>query len=205
MGMSSPEWSRYMHDELGLAESPDGDQRRGRPADARALPRRAAADRRRGRGRASGWPRAFTLGGRLVVEPAADRRRPRGAGIAELLRGGRLLRGGCAREAGAGRLPRGRAAARPRAGAVRRRRGLVERPARRACCRDARDRVPERRTTRRRPTRSRSQTSSSTSLEELTPELVRRGLSSTQPLWPPRPIAFESATSSSTSRASFGT
>ena len=29
--------------------------------------------------------------------------------------------------------------------------------------------------------------------------------SSTQPLWPPRPIAFESATSSSTSRASFGT
>jgi len=23
MGMSSPEWSRYMHDELGLAESPD--------------------------------------------------------------------------------------------------------------------------------------------------------------------------------------
>ena len=29
--------------------------------------------------------------------------------------------------------------------------------------------------------------------------------SRTQPLWPPRPIAFESATSSSTSRASFGT
>ena len=27
----------------------------------------------------------------------------------------------------------------------------------------------------------------------------------TQPLWPPSPIAFESATSSSTSRASFGT
>ena len=23
MGMSSPEWSRYMHDELGLAESPE--------------------------------------------------------------------------------------------------------------------------------------------------------------------------------------
>ena len=23
MGMSSPEWSRYMHDDLGLAESPE--------------------------------------------------------------------------------------------------------------------------------------------------------------------------------------
>ena len=29
--------------------------------------------------------------------------------------------------------------------------------------------------------------------------------SRTQPLWPPRPIAFESATSTFTSRASFGT
>src|SRR3954470_2339514 len=29
--------------------------------------------------------------------------------------------------------------------------------------------------------------------------------SSTQPLWPPRPIAFESATSTRASRASFGT
>ena len=59
------------------------------------------------------------------------------------------------------------------------------------------------------------------SLAELTPEAVERlvtglsvtGLSldtatrpnRTQPLWPPRPIAFDSATSTCTRRASFGT
>ena len=32
MGMSSPEWSRYMHDVIGLAGVAGGDQRRGRPA-----------------------------------------------------------------------------------------------------------------------------------------------------------------------------
>ena len=37
MGMSSTEWSRYMHEVIGLAETPGGDQRRGRPTDARAL------------------------------------------------------------------------------------------------------------------------------------------------------------------------
>ena len=50
MGMSSTEWSRYMHDVIGLAEPPDGDQRRGRPADASPLRGGAAADRRRGGG-----------------------------------------------------------------------------------------------------------------------------------------------------------
>ena len=30
MGMSSPEWSAYMHDEIGLARVAGGDQRRGR-------------------------------------------------------------------------------------------------------------------------------------------------------------------------------
>ena len=45
------------------------------------------------------------------------------------------------------------------------------------------------------------------SLDELTPELtVDAGAAEqTQPLWPPRPIAFESATSTRASRASFGT
>ena len=36
-------------------------------------------------------------------------------------------------------------------------------------------------------------------------QLARDPTSSTQALWPPRPIAFESATSTSASRASFGT
>ena len=52
MGMSSPEWSRYMAEELGAARVARGDQRGDRRAHARALRRGAAADRRRGRGRA---------------------------------------------------------------------------------------------------------------------------------------------------------
>ena len=59
MGMSSTEWSRYMHDVVGLEESARGDQPRGRAPDARALRRAAAADRRRRRGRAAArgrWP-----------------------------------------------------------------------------------------------------------------------------------------------------
>ena len=35
MGMSSPEWSRYLHEAAGVPDEPRGDQRRGRPADAR--------------------------------------------------------------------------------------------------------------------------------------------------------------------------
>ena len=41
--MSSREWSRYLHDEVGLAESPRGDQRPRRRAHGRPLPRRPAA------------------------------------------------------------------------------------------------------------------------------------------------------------------
>jgi HAD superfamily hydrolase (TIGR01509 family) len=46
------------------------------------------------------------------------------------------------------------------------------------------------------------------SLDELTPEVVEPEVArpmSTQALWPPRPIAFESATSTSAFRDSFGT
>ena len=43
MGMSSPEWSRYLHDEAGLDRAAGGDQRGGRRADAGALPRPPAA------------------------------------------------------------------------------------------------------------------------------------------------------------------
>ena len=38
MGMSSPEWSRYMHDVVGLAEPPGGDLGRGRGPAGGALP-----------------------------------------------------------------------------------------------------------------------------------------------------------------------
>ena len=38
MGMSSPEWSRYVHEELGVPEPPERGQRGGRAADARPLP-----------------------------------------------------------------------------------------------------------------------------------------------------------------------
>ena len=39
MGMSSPEWSRYMHDELGLTESPEEINDEVVAPDARALSR----------------------------------------------------------------------------------------------------------------------------------------------------------------------
>ena len=51
MGMSSTEWSRYIHDELGVDAPPGGDQRRRRRADGRPLPRAAAARPRGARGR----------------------------------------------------------------------------------------------------------------------------------------------------------
>ena len=56
MGMSSPEWSRYMHDVIGLPESPEeinAEVVRRMVGAVRGAP---AADRRRGRGRASGSP-----------------------------------------------------------------------------------------------------------------------------------------------------
>ena len=57
--MSSPEWSRYMHDVIGLRESPRGDQRRGRAPHGGRLPGAAAADPGGGRGRRPArrrWP-----------------------------------------------------------------------------------------------------------------------------------------------------
>ena len=121
---------------------------------------RAAADRRRGRGGRAAR-RALPLGARVVVEPAADRRSCSSSRARRALRGDGLVRGGRARQAGAGRLPRGRSAARRRARALRGGRGLRERHPRRACGGHARDRDPEPRATRRRPTRSRSPTSCS--------------------------------------------
>ena len=51
------------------------DQRRGREPHARALPGRPAADRRRGRRRSNGCAGVVPARARVVVEPAADRRR----------------------------------------------------------------------------------------------------------------------------------
>ena len=111
MGMSSPEWSRYMHDELGLPES---------PAEINDEVVRQMLDRYRGAlplidGAVDAVRRladAFTLGvasssNRPLIEAVLE-----GAGITRALRGGRLLRGGRARETGAGRVPRGGSAAR---------------------------------------------------------------------------------------------
>ena len=84
MGMSSPEWSRYMHERIGLPESPEeiNDEVVERMLD--ALPRVAAADRRRGRRRAPARAGAFTLGvasssNRPLIEIVLER-----AGIADL-------------------------------------------------------------------------------------------------------------------------
>ncbi len=127
MGMSSPEWSRYMHDRIvGCAESAGGDQ----PRSSSSGWSSATPTGRRGSGRArrrAALAERYTLGlasssNRELIDVAARGRRDRGA-----LRRDRLVRGGRAREAGARRLPRGRAPARRRAGRVRRDRGLAQR------------------------------------------------------------------------------
>ena len=77
MGMSSPEWSRYMHDELGLAAEP--------PEEINARGRRRMLERYHGElPLLDGAVEAVALAGgvvsarrRVVLEPAADRRRAR--------------------------------------------------------------------------------------------------------------------------------
>ena len=64
MGMSSPEWSRYMHEHVGLPESPDEIAAEVVDRMAGALPRAAAADRRRGRGGRAAGRRAGRSGSR---------------------------------------------------------------------------------------------------------------------------------------------
>ena len=98
MGMSSPEWSRYMHDELGLPESPEeiNDEvvRLMLERYRESLPLiDGAVDAVR---RLAG---SFTLGGRLVLEPPAHRRRAGGRRARRRLRRRGLVRGGRARKA----------------------------------------------------------------------------------------------------------
>ena len=115
MGMSAPEWSAYMHDEIGLAESPEEINaevvRRMLERYRERLPliegaveavRRLAPEFRLGVASSSNRPLIAT-----VLERA---------GIAELFDGGRLLGGGRGGQAGPGRLPRGDAPPRRRAG-----------------------------------------------------------------------------------------
>ena len=82
MGMSSPEWSRYMHEELGLAESPQEINDEVVAPDARALRERAAADRRRGGGRAPARRRVHrsavaSSSNRPLIEAVLERGRDR--------------------------------------------------------------------------------------------------------------------------------
>ena len=111
MGMSSPEWSRYMHDELGLAQEPEeiNDEvvRRMLERYRGDLPLLdGAVDAVRA------LAAVVSARGGVVVEPAADRRRARDGGHRGVLRGDGLVGGGAAREAEPGRLPGGGAAAR---------------------------------------------------------------------------------------------
>ena len=114
MGMSSREWSRYLHEVVGLRRAAGRHQRRGRPADACPV-RRRPPDRARFRGgrRAARWRRLPPRTG-VVVEPRADRRRPAPARPDRALRGHGFVRGGRARQAGTRRLPRSGATPRGR-------------------------------------------------------------------------------------------
>ena len=124
MGMSSPEWSRYMHEHVGLPESPD-------EIAAEVVERMAARYREHlpliaGRGRGGRAARgAMAPRRRVVVEPAADRPRARAV----------RPRAGCS-----GRRSRRRrspAASRRRTSTSRRAAGSVSSPTRGAAVEDS--------------------------------------------------------------------
>ena len=82
LGMSSPEWSRYMHDELRVPLEPD-DLGRGREADDRVLRAGAAAAARRGR-RGPARGRALAAGTGVLLQPRDHRHGARADGWASL-------------------------------------------------------------------------------------------------------------------------
>ena len=107
MGMSSREWSRYLHEVVGLREPPEVINaevvRRmlaRYEADLPVVP--GAVQAVRGLAEAG-----FRLGARVVVEPRADRHRAAAARADRALRGDGVIRGGGPRETGARRLRRG--------------------------------------------------------------------------------------------------
>ena len=143
MGMSSAEWSRYMHDVDRARGAAGGDQRRGRAAHGGGLPRARSrssrAPSRRSRALAARWPLGLASSSNrelidLVLEVS---------GLDRLFAATVSSEEVAAREAGAGRLPGGRAAPGRRAGALRGDRGLGERHPQREGGRDARARDPE--------------------------------------------------------------
>ena len=173
MGMSSPEWSRYMHDELGLA--------RARPR--RSTPRSSGGMLERYRERlplvpgaveavrrlAARWPLGLaSSSNRPLIDAVLD-----AAGVGRL-RGDGLVGGGRARQARAGRLPRGGDAGSAWRRPLRGDRGLGERhPVGRTPPAWWSSRRPTP-TTRRPPTRSPWRDVVVRSLDELTPELLER-------------------------------
>ena len=143
MGMSSHEWSRYLHEVVGLREPPEvinAEVVRRMLAryevDLPVVPGAVEAVRRLAE-------RRLPARARVVLEPRADRRGAATARADGAVRGDGVVRGGRAGQAGARRLPRGGATARRRSGPVRRGRGLGERDPRGARGGDARDRVSE--------------------------------------------------------------
>ena len=117
LGMSAPEWSVYMRDELQVDRDPARDRRGGRQAPARGLPRAApaAAGRERG-GRAHRG--ALAARARVVLQPRGDRGRDGGRRLREALPDLGLLRGGrgaASRRPTSSSRPRAASASTPRA------------------------------------------------------------------------------------------
>ena len=143
MGMSSPEWSRYMHDRIGLAESPEEINR---IVVERMLERYAAGPP---------WiPGALDavrrIAGSHPLGLASSSNRElidvvlEAGGITGLFRGHGLVGGGRTREARARRLSRGGAPPRGRSGRLRGGRGLPQRHPLGEVGRDGVPRDPER-------------------------------------------------------------
>ena len=209
MGMSAPEWSRYMHDELGLRESPaeiDDEVVRRMAASYRDdLPLIPGATEAVA-GISARWPLGLaSSSNRPLIDLALEL-----AGHRAGLPGDRVVGGSRPREARARRLPR----------CVRR---MSVAPACAAAIEDSHNGILAAHAAGMRviaipnpsfPPHQDALAEADVvlgSIPELTPDvdLARSRYStrpsSTQPLWPPRPIAFERATSISASLASFGT
>ena len=187
MGMSAPEWSRYMHDVIGLSESPEEINNQVVERMLEALRRAAPAHRRRGRRRRANRG-GVPARARVVVESPRDRRRPRDVGprgVFEVTVSSEEVAHG--KPAPDVFLEAARRLERP-ARALRGGRGLGERHPRRACCGHARHRDPRTAATRRPRTHSRWPTSCWRRSTSSTPSAIRikRG-----PLGPP---FFPSAT-----------
>ena len=224
MGMSSPEWSRYMHEHVGLPESPDEiatevvDRMAGRYRERLPLIDGAVEAVER---LAARWP----------LGVASSSNRPLIDLVLELSGLERLFRATVSSEEVARGKPapdvylevcRQLGVARPGGGC---RRGLACRHRVGERSRHARDRDPEsgvsagrrgaRRGGRRARFARRAHAGDCGRLVTLSTHVWCQALvvdngrqtrpNRTQPLWPPRPIAFDSATSTCTRRASFGT